>query len=103
MTAEQKKERRFHYAYVVATGMFLSYILSTFMYGSDQLFLTPVINEFGCSQTQWGITKTIWMFSTGLIMPTLGKMYEKYEKISGVRNGSMYGDGKYDGLWIRKI
>ena len=21
-------------------------------------------------------------------------MYEKYEKISGVRNGSMYGDGK---------
>lgn len=31
------------------------------------------------------------------------KMYEKYEKISGVLNGSMYGDGKYDGLWIRKI
>ena len=30
-------------------------------------------------------------------------MYEKYEKISGVRNGSMYGDVKYDGLWIRKV
>lgn len=28
---------------------------------------------------------------------------KKYEKISGVRNGSMYGDGKYDGLWIRKV
>ena len=25
------------------------------------------------------------------------------EKISSVRNGSMYGDGKYDGLWIRKL
>ena len=30
-------------------------------------------------------------------------MYEKYEKISGVRNGSMYGDGKYDGLWIMTV
>ena len=25
------------------------------------------------------------------------------KKISGVRNGSMYGDRKYDGLWIRKL
>lgn len=30
-------------------------------------------------------------------------MHEKYEKISGARNGSVYGDGKYDGLWIRKL
>lgn len=55
MSAEQKKQNRLHYGYVVALAMFLSYILSTFMYGTDTLFLAPVLEEFGCSKGQWGI------------------------------------------------
>lgn len=79
MTAEQKKERRLHYGYVVAAAMFLSYILSSFMSGTTSLFLKPVLEEFGCSRTQWGLVSTIWMFGSGLVMPTIGKMYEKYD------------------------
>lgn len=79
MSAEQKKQNRLHYGYVIAVAMFLSYILSTFMYGTDTLFLAPVLEEFGCSRGQWGITTTIWMFGSGLVMPFLGKCYEKYD------------------------
>ena len=79
MTAEQKKEIRFHYAYVIAAAMFLSYILSSFMSGTTAQFLKPVLEEFGCTRAQWGLTSTIWMFGTGLIMPILGRCYEKYD------------------------
>ncbi len=79
MTAEQKKEKRLHYGYVIAAAMFLSYILSSFMSGTTSLFLKPVLEEFGCSRTQWGLVSTIWMFGSGLVMPTIGKMYEKYD------------------------
>lgn len=79
MSAEQKKQTRLHYGYVVALAMFLSYILSSFMAGTDTLFLAPVQEEFGCSSGQWGITTTIWMFGSGLVMPILGKCYEKYD------------------------
>ena len=55
------------------------YILSTFMYGADSIFLKPVLEEFGCTRAQWGITTTIWMLGTGLIMPVIGKLYEKVD------------------------
>lgn len=79
MSAEQKKQNRLHYGYVIAAAMFLSYILSSFMSGTNSLFLAPVLEEFGCSRGQWGITTTIWMFGSGLVMPFLGKCYEKYD------------------------
>lgn len=79
MSVEEKKQHRLHYGYVIAAAMFLSYILSSFMSGTNPLFLAPVLEEFGCSRGQWGITTTIWMFGSGLVMPFLGKCYEKYD------------------------
>ena len=79
MSAAQKKERRFHYAYVVAAAMFLMYILSVFTHGSDSLFLTPVMEEFGCTRAQWGMIMTIWMIGTGFTMGPIGKLYEKVD------------------------
>lgn len=76
---EKHPPRKLHYAWVIAIAMFMMYFISSFITGARSIFLVPVLEEFGCSKTQYSFTTTIFMLVTGIVSPTVGKWFQKYD------------------------
>ena len=79
MKDDNQPRKKIHYAWVIALAMFLMYFISSFITGSRSIFLVPVLEEFGCTKTQYSFTTTIFMLVTGIVAPTVGKWFQKYD------------------------
>ncbi len=68
-----------HYSYVIIMGLLCMSIVSSFINGTNTIFMYPVIEEFGCSVKQYTLSLTIFSITTGLVSPWIGKAMQKYD------------------------
>lgn len=79
MKHQKYKNTRIHPAFTVALGMALMFIVSSFINGTNSIFIAPVIEEFGILRSQYMIGVTIFLLTTGTVTPAVGKLYQKYD------------------------
>lgn len=75
----QTPKKRLHYAYVIACGLVLMCVVSSFINGTNPLFMAPVMKDFGCSTKEYTLTLTLFMLTTGAVTPWVGRLYQKYD------------------------
>lgn len=72
-------KRKPHYGYTVILGLILMSVVSSFINGTNPLFMNPVIQEYGCTAKEYTLTLTIFMLTAGAVTPLLGRLYQKYD------------------------
>ena len=74
-----KKTGKLHYAFVVAAAVFLLQVPMVFVFNTNSIFYSPIMNELGVSLTQVGLTTTIMTSVMGLSVPIMRRLFNKYD------------------------
>lgn len=97
-----------HFGYVVAAGIFILMFPMGFILNAAGIFYTPVAEEFGISQTAFGIHIAITEATMALMLPTINKLFRKYDtRITITASGSASAEpprglrGQYSAPWER--
>lgn len=72
-------KKKIHFGYVVASGIFILMFPMGFILNAASIFYTPVAEEFGISQTVFGIHIAITEATMALMLPTINKIFRKYD------------------------
>ena len=70
---------KIHFGYIVAVGIFILMFPMGFILNAASIFYTPVAEEFGISQTVFGIHIAITEATMALMLPTINKLFRKYD------------------------
>ncbi|MCD8197755.1 MAG: MFS transporter [Lachnospiraceae bacterium] len=76
---EEERTKKLHFGYVVAVGVFILMFPMGFILNAAGIFYTPVSEEFGISQTVFGIHIAITEATMALMLPTVNKLFRKYD------------------------
>ena len=76
MTATKEK---FHRGYLVVTGVILLMFPMCFILNAASIFYTPVTQDLGISRTAFGIHISISEATMALMLPTINKLFKKYD------------------------
>ena len=68
-----------HFGYIVAAGVFILMFPMGFILNAAGIFYTPVSEEFGISQTMFGLHIAITEATMALMLPTINKLFRKYD------------------------
>lgn len=74
--AEQQKGK-LHYAYVIAIGLMLLMIPSSFLSNTASIYYTPVSTELGISLTSYSVCSSIQLWVCAISVTFLGKLLNK--------------------------
>lgn len=75
----ESNKKGLHFGYVVAVGIFILMFPMGFILNAAGIFYTPVAEEFGISQTAFGIHIAITEATMALMLPTINKVFRKYD------------------------
>lgn len=75
----QVKTGKLHRAYLVAAGVILLMFPMCFILNAASIFYTPVTTELGISRTMFGIHISITEATMALMLPTINKLFKKYD------------------------
>ncbi len=77
--AEASKQGGIHRAYLVVAGVILLMFPMCFILNAASIFYTPVTAELGISRTTFGIHLSITEATMALMLPTINKLFKKYD------------------------
>lgn len=73
------KEKKLHYAFIVAIGLFILMFPAGMVMGTASIFYAPVTKELGITMAQMGMNMTILMVVLAVAMPLISKLFNKYD------------------------
>lgn len=76
---KETKSGKLHRAYFVMAGVILLMFPMCFILNAASIFYTPVTAELGISRTAFGIHISITEASMALMLPTVNKLFKKYD------------------------